>query len=373
MSRWLLCALVLLMGCIGTSADAVTITDQSAALTPLLPARGAYYDSSKSGTGVAVDIGLDGFVFLTYYGYDTLGAPTWYSIQGQWSPTSEAQRIATGVIGTLNSPLLYATGGQCITCDFTGGPMLTIAPYSVSVSWTTPRHLDLAIGNQRWPMDAVQYGKGDDQLLAGTWQLTIGWDGGAQANAGNGGVAARTQIVRVAPGRVFFRLPGSVIVELDPNADPSIGLPPPGSNYYPVDPSTTCQLSGPSSSIFYGVAFADIFHATKMSTLFNDHTTGVWLAPMLWYNAGTRRGGLDVVTQEMGIDTVPLALGPNNIHFDLYVEPDRVVGHGFVQGQNLVGIPTGFWQQDSVALNLVMERLPDGLVERSIYPCGAFF
>jgi hypothetical protein len=70
MSRWLLCALVLLMGCIATNADAATITHQSAALTPLLPARGAYYDSSKSGTGVSVDVGLDGFVFLTYYGYN---------------------------------------------------------------------------------------------------------------------------------------------------------------------------------------------------------------------------------------------------------------------------------------------------------------
>jgi hypothetical protein len=372
MFRWILCALVFLMACTVTNADAATISNQSSALTPILPARGAYFDSSKSGTGVAVDVGLNGFIFLTYYGYDTLGAPTWYSIQGQWTPNSEAQRLATGVIGTLNSPLLYASGGQCITCDFTTGPTLSIAPYSVAVSWTSPRHLDLTIGNEHWHMAAIQYGTSDDQLLAGTWQLTISWDGGAQANAGNGGVAARTQIVKVEPGFPFPAVEG-VIVMPDPNIDPSIALPPPGSNYYPVDQSTTCPTGGPTPRIFYGAAFSDIFHATQMSALFSDYPSGEWSAPMLWYNAAQGRGGLDVVTQAMGVDTVPLALGPNNIHFDLYVEPDRVVGHGFVQGQNLIGVPAGFWQPDTVALNLVMERLPDGLVERSIYPCAIFF
>jgi hypothetical protein len=107
-----------------------------------------------------------------------------------------------------------------------------------------------------------------------------------------------------------------------------------------------------------------------MSSLFSNYPSGTqYLAPMLWYDPATRRGGLDVVTRAMGVDTVPLALGPNNIHFDLYVEPDRVVGHGRVQGQNLKGIPRAYWLPDTVALDLVMERLPTGLREHSIYPC----
>src|SRR5512141_2928326 len=157
--------------CLADGADAATISAQSAALTPVLPAHGAYFDNSKSGTGVFVDVGLNGFVFLAYFGYDALGAPTWHMIQAPWSPSTEAQRIATGVIGTLNSPLLYATGGQCITCDFTKPQTLAVEPYPVAVSWTTPRHLDLTIGNQSWHMDAVPYGVADEQLLVGTWQL----------------------------------------------------------------------------------------------------------------------------------------------------------------------------------------------------------
>jgi hypothetical protein len=364
-----LLAFVAVLICLAGAAIAGPITKQSASLTPLLPARAAYYDSAKAGTGVAVDVGLDGFVFLTYYGYDEIGAPTWHSIQGQWTPATEAQRISTGVIGTLDQPLLYASGGQCITCDFTRYPKLVAEAYPVTVSWTSPRHLDLTIGNQSWHMDAVQYGIADAQLLAGTWQLTISWDGGADANAGDG-VPARAQIVTIAPGKVFGAPPIPTSVSLDPGADPAIVLPPAGSDYYRIATSTPCQ-GGPVQIGTYGAAFADIFSAVKLSSLFANSPTQ-YLAPMLWYDAGAGRGGLDVVTQAMGVDTVPLGLGPNNVHFDVYVEPDRVVGHGVVQGANLKAIPAAFWQPDTVALNLVMARLPDGLQERSIYPCMLF-
>ena len=355
--------------CVAGGASAATITGQSKSLTPVLPARGAYYDSSKSGTGVAVDVGLNGFVFLTYYGYDSLGAPTWYSIQGQWLPAMEVQRIATGVIGSLKQPLLYATGGQCITCDFTMSPTVMAAPYPVSVTWTAPRHLDLTIGNQSWRMDAVQYNILDDQLPAGTWQLTISWDGGAEADPAGVGVAARTQIISIEPGIPFGTRPIPTTIALDPNADPAIALPPQGSEYYAVDQSNVCA-PGPVRLGTYGAAFTDIFSAVKLSTLFANYPSGTqYLAPMLWYDAAAHRGGLDVVTRAMGIDTVALALGPNNIHFDLYVAPDRIVGHGVVQGQNVNNIPTGYWLPDSVMLNLLMQRVPDSVVERSIYPC----
>ena len=364
-----LLAFVCVLMCLADGANAAAITKQSAALTPVLPARGAYYDSSKSGTGVFVDVGVDGFVFLAYFGYDSLGAPIWHTIQAPWSPASEVQRIATGVIGTLNSPLLYATGGQCITCDFTKSPTLVAEPYAVTVSWTTPRHLDLTIGNESWHMDAVQYGVADAQLLAGTWQLTISWDGNIGADMSNTDVAAATQIATIAPGVAFGTLPIPTTVALDPVADPGISLPPAGSSYFSIETSAPCQ-PGPIHVGTYGAAFTDIFSAVKMSSLFSGYPSGTqYLAPMLWYDATTRRGGLDVVTRAMGVDTVPMALGPNNVHFDLYVESDRVVGHGLVQGQNLKAIPGAYWLPDMVALNLVMERLPDGVHEHSIYPC----
>jgi len=354
------------LACVASTASAATIT-QGTSLAPLLPARGAYFDTARSGTGVAVDVGLDGFVFLVYEGFDSLGAPTWYLLLGPWSPATEAQRIATGVIGTLNQPLLYAADGQCISCDFAGPPTISIAPYPASVVWTTPRHLDLSIGDQAWHMDAVQYGVADDQLPAGTWQLTISWESAADASPTGSGVAARTQIVRVEPGRPFATLPVAINVMLDPDADPSIALPPQGSAYFPIDQSIECT-PGPVQLGTFGAAFADIFSAVKQSDVFAD-AAGNYLAPMLWYDAAARRGGLDVVTFTMGIDTSDLVLGPNNVHFDLYVEPDRIVGHGSVQGQNFKKVPSGYWSPNAVMLNLLMQRLPDGLVERSIYPC----
>ena len=360
-----------LLMCLAYGADAATIATQSAALTPVLPARGAYFDSTKSGPGVFVDVGLNGFIFLAYFGYDSVGAPTWHMIQAPWSPSTEAERMATGVVGTLDSPLLYATGGQCITCDFTKPPTLVVEPYPVAVSWTTPRHLDLKIGDESWHMDAVPYGVADEQLLAGTWQLTISWDAATAAGAANTDVAAATQIVTISPGFAFGMPLVPTGVALDPGADPSIAPPPSGSLHFPIETSAPCQ-PGPIHIGTYGAAFADIFSAVQMSSLFTGYPGGPHLEPMLWYDPISRRGGLDVVTTAVGVDTVTLALGPNNIHFDLYVEPDRVIGHGLVQGPNLKGIPGAYWRTNAVALNLVMERLPNGLREHSIYPCQLY-
>lgn len=346
MSRCRFWIFVTVLVCIACAANARTIV-QGAYLTPLQPHRGAYFDSSKSGTGVMVDVSSAGFVFLTFQGFDASGAPTWYSIQGPWSPSTEAQRIDGNGIGKLDQPLLYAFGGQCITCDFTGSPTLSIAPYPVSVVWTSPRHLDLVIGNQSWHMDAVQYGMSDDQLLAGTWQLTISWDG-----------AALTQLVTIEPGVVLGAPPVATFAVLDPGADPSIALPPPGSEYYAIA-SNKCT-PGPVRVGTYGEAFSDIFSAVKQSTLFNYPSFDEFLAPMLWYDANLGHGGLDVVTYAMGVDTTSLVLGPNNVHFDVYVEPDRIVGHGIVQGQNLKNVPAKYWLPDSVTLNLLMQRVPDG-------------
>jgi hypothetical protein len=364
--QWII---LLAAACAATGVPAVTVTGQSAALTPLLPARGAYYDGTKPGSGVFVDVGQDGFVFLAYFGYDGTGAPTWYSIQGPWTPSTEAERLATGVIGRLDLPLLYASGGQCVTCDYGRPPTATVAPYPASVAWTSPRHLDLSIGNQSWQMDAVQYGIADADLPAGTWQLTIVWDNGDPAHATGSGVAARTSIVTVGPGVAFGTPPLPTLVQLDPDADPSIALPPQGSRYHSIDQAIECA-PGPVRLGTYGAAFDDIFSAVAPSTLFTGYPSGSYLAPMFWYDPVARRGGLDVATRATGIDTVTLALGPNNVHFDLYVEaPDRIVGHGIVQGADLEKVPAGYWLPGSVMLNLVMQRLPDAAFERSIYPC----
>lgn len=372
LQRGLAALLILLAPVLLAPAVAMAKPGQSKALTPLLPTRGAYYDATKPGTGASVDVGQDGFVFLTYYSYDTLGVPTWYIIQGQWTPSSEAQRVETDTIGTLASPLLYATGGQCVSCDFTHGPSVIAEQYSVSASWTTPRHLDLSIGNQTWHMDAVRYGATNQDVIAGTWQLSISWDASADADPTGLGIASHTQVVKIEPGRPFGGPPLAVTVELDPNADSSIALPPQGSQYYAIDSSNPCA-PGPVRIGNFGVAFTDIFSAIQPSILFaNSSSAFQYLAPMLWYAPSKERGGLDVVTQTMGIDTVPLALGPNNIHFDLYFEPDRIIGHGVVQGKNLKNVPAGYWQPDTVSLNLLMQRLPDDLVERSIYVCRLY-
>ena len=346
---------------------AVTIDGQSATLTPLLPARGTYYDATKSGTGIAVDVSQNGFVFLTYYGYDAMGVPTWYSVQGQWSPATEAQRIASGVIGTLNQPLLRSSGGQCLACDFTSKPTIAPQPYTVSASWTTPRHVDITIGSQTWHMDAGQFGTAEADLFTGTWQASVSWGYDSRIEF----VVAQpipTQTGTVVLG-VKHQISGPpvgfnvIIGSLD--ADPSIQLPPKGAYFYDVSTRHNCAPL-PEQPPFQSGAFSDLISAIPLPPPAFIGPPGPNIVPMFWYDPATRRGGLDIAAQYMGVDATTMVLGPNNVHFDLYVEPDRIVGHGVAQGKNVNLIPGLYWMPTSVTLNLVMQRLPAGVTEGAV-------
>jgi len=353
-SLWIVAALW------AVTASAVSIDGQSTSLTPLLPARGAYYDASKPGTGIAVDVSQTGYVFLTYYGYDAMGVPTWYSVQGQWSPSTEAQRVATGVTGTLSQPLLRSSGGQCLTCDFTTKPTITPQPYTVNASWTTPRHVDVTIGNETWHMDAGQFAA-DEDLPAGTWQASVSWGYDSRL------VFVAAQPVQTQTGTVVIgskrKLSGPPVifnVALSPDADASIQLPPKNAFYYQLSSRRVCPplLGQPP---FQSAAFADLISAIDTSA--SSGPPNAYVAPFLWYDPATRRGGMDMAMQSMGIDATSFVLGPNNIHFDVYVEPDRIVGHGVAQGKNSNQIPGVYWAPNAVTLNLVMQRLPDGVSE----------
>lgn len=359
MPRSLACLWILAALWAGT-ACAGAVDGQSAALTPLLPARGAYYDASKSGTGITVDVSQTGYVFLAYYGYDATGVPTWYSVQGQWSPSTEAQRIASGVIGTLNQPLLRSGGGQCLTCDFTTKPTITPQPYTVNASWTSPRHVDITIGNQTWHMDAGQF-IADEELPTGTWQASVSWGYDSRL------VFFAAQPVMTQTGTVVIgnkrKLSGPPVifnVALGPGSDESIQLPPKQAYYYQLSSRRVCaNLLGQAPP--QSAAFADLISAIDASA--NGGAPNAYVAPFLWYDPATRRGGMDMALQSSGVDATNLLLGPNNVHFDVYIEPDRIVGHGVVQGKNANLIPGVYWAANAVTLNLVMQRLPDGVTE----------
>ncbi len=359
-SLWLLAALCPLVA----SAATVSIDGQSTALTPLLPARGTYYDASKSGTGITVDVSQSGLVFIAYYGYDALGVPTWYSVQGQWAPASEPQRIASGVIGTLSQPLLRSSGGQCLTCDFTSKPTVAPQPYTVNASWTTPRHVDITIGNQSWHMNAGQFGTADEDLPAGTWQASVSWGYDSRlVFVAAQSVPTQVGVVVIGEKRALSGPPVGFNALLDSNADPAIQLPPKGSYFYSVSGRSNCPRL-PGQPPLASNAFVDLVSAIKPSADLSSNNS--YVTPVLWYDAATRRGGLDLVTQFMGVDTTTMVFGPNNVHFDVYVEADRIVGHGVAQGTNFNGVPGVYWAPNSVTLNLVMQRLPDGVNEERV-------
>jgi hypothetical protein len=359
--------------CFCISFDA--FAQHSSVVSKLLPARGSYYDRAKPGTGIEVDVDGNGLLFIAFNSYSPAGAPVWYLIQGSFQPASEAQRLATDTIGGITSPLLLVSGGQCISCDFTSMASVAASPNVATLTWTTSRHVDMVIGNQAWHMDAAEYTIADADLFPGTWLMAISWDTSAAGAVASQPVAARTAIVTL---RASLRnLPE---VGFGPrfalgSANSGIRLPPSGSMIYVFDcgfnfgASVPCPASSLWTDIF-SVLGLDLAATAPTTPIELGHPNPFRGGPFIWFDPVSRRAGLDVVsTRTPGIDTELENIGPSNLHFDLYFDADRIVGHGIMQGPN-PGTSLD-WQPGRVALNLVMTRLASGVVERCVVACPA--
>lgn len=84
----------------------------------LQPVSGAWYNPAAPGTGYMFDFGPDGVWFAAIFVYSPTGAPTFYTVQGNYAETSDAERLATGIIGRITSPLFASEGGQCLGCPY---------------------------------------------------------------------------------------------------------------------------------------------------------------------------------------------------------------------------------------------------------------
>jgi len=318
----------------------IVVTSQSSNLTPLYPQLGMYYDRTQSGSGLTLDRGLNGAMFVALYTYDTEHNPTFYTLQGNFIPTSESERFATGVLGKLQSPVIKTSGGQCIGCPYVAPTVSVVDELGVAeITWSARRAV-VKIGSQTWTMDATDFDRHESDLMKGTWLMALSFDPGDSEY----GIAVYTAVVRLSPAPPYTNLGFTHEV-------PGIHMPPEGSQFYEM----YCEAAGTLGT----APCQDLLARLD----FNDGISGFKNNKLFWYDPVTKRAGLDLYHFASGYRII----GTTNIHFELFLSSDKITGHGVSQGARPPN--ASVWHDGEVAFTLTMVRLPDGFKGSCLSQC----
>ncbi|MBS0557125.1 MAG: hypothetical protein JSR27_06895 [Proteobacteria bacterium] len=336
MLRHILLSLVLL----STAAQAQYVSTR---LGTIEPYRGMYYDRNQSGSGLSVDVGPSGLMFLQFATYDAAGNQVNYITQPNFTPSDEATRAATGVIGTATAQAYYVTNGQCAGCSY---KQPTINPLNLypTFTWTRPRHVDMTFTQNgqtfTYHFDAGNYeGKNDAEFLPGTFAISILTDTSAFPNGGSsyGNLVANLDIVRVVPAP-FAK------VTLAPGTDPSVPLPPAGASLYVIQ----CGQVSPaptSAGLKPCLVLPDFFaqYAINAANPPSEQT-------LLWFDPATSAAGMQTVNTDGTV-------GPVTIAGALYVSPASLTAHLGTYGNSASG--SNWYQAGQIFMGVTLTRVPD--------------
>lgn len=99
--------------------------DGTATAVPPTAQGGNWWNPAEPGTGYALDT-RHGVLVMTVYSYNADGIPTWYLASGP----------IINNVATLG--LDKYRGGQCISCDYSGGPTFIGTEGTVTITFTSP-------------------------------------------------------------------------------------------------------------------------------------------------------------------------------------------------------------------------------------------
>ncbi len=316
MKKILVASMVMSAGCV---AHAGTISTR---LGSIQPYAGMYYDPNQSGSGLSVDIGPGGMLFLQFATYDANGNQVNYIVQPIFQPSSETQLDASGIIGTATaSPFYQALNGQCPGCAFRASTV-SATPIMPAFTWTTPRHVDMSFplngATYTYHFQAANYeGKTDEEFVPGTYTVSFVNDDSVYPGAG-----AKTQTTLPSDLAVMTVAPASFDVSkiaLDPKSSADLVLPPPTAHLY------TLQCAGSQDG-------ADDNACFSVEMIFNNAAPGsqTQQSPLnterglLWYDPTSATTGMELYRLDANGNPV---IGPANFHGHLYITPAMLQTH----------------------------------------------
>jgi hypothetical protein len=334
------------LGAIAPAAQALD-TSVSERLGIVAPYTGSYFDPAQSGSGLEVDIGPGLGNFISFQTYDAAGNQVNYLLQAAYTPTTEQERAATGIIGRATGEFLQARDGQCPGCEYRQ-PQLTATGLHATLEWSDPRHVKMTLDNaahSTYQWQAVNFeSRDEDAFLPGLWAATVYVDNKA-SNPGKPEADFQTAAMALVK---LTALPAGTKFLKDPDAPASYFIPPAGARLYRLDcPADSLNQNGTNRGACWG-AFSMLW------AISND--------AVAWYDPATKRAGIEAARLVDGnyvIGKKDATTDRFAMHFDLYLGPDVLRARGVFETDKV--------RQQTRAATFV--RLPEGTTR---YPYDYF-
>ncbi len=323
-------------------ADAV-----SAHLGVITPYTGTYIDWGVKGVSFEYDNGPSGNGFITLHTYDSSGRQINYEGQQVYAPTSEQERIATGIIGRGTGEFFIASGGPCLGCT-SSQQILTDVGIAYALSWSAPRSVTLALSGAvtaTYTLVAANFESQDDgEFLPGTWAVSFLNDNSVYPGQGAeyaNHLPTELAVMNIAPAPF-----NATQISLAAASSPDVQLPPATAHLY------TLQCAGNQMG-------ADDLACSTTELIWTNVVVGSQRGgiplgvakAMLWYDAPSATSGMDIYQQDSSGNVV---IGPANFYGQVYITPNTLQVHLLAQGPP--GISAATDGIDGIAMTFT--RLP---------------
>lgn len=317
-------------------------------LGSLTPYTGTYLDLTP-GVGVSFeyDQGPSNNGFITLHTYDATGHQINYEGQHHYQPTTEQERLATGIIGRASGEFSIASGGACLGC----APMqqiLTDVGIGYTLTWTNARNATLTLSGAQtgsYTLVAANFeGRDDDEFLSGTWAATVFNDYASffPGDPTQNYQTAYMAVLTIAP------VPSTYTFALAAGAASGTFVPPSTARLYLL----TCPADEKRQGGANRQACVNVL----------GELAGTGSDAVAWFDPVSKGAGIETV-QTIGLTywlgaTVG-ALKPYAAHIDLEITPDALRGHQVSR----------YGTTSDAATGIAFIRLPDGTVRSSFdYP-----